>query len=201
MTEQSPEGDRKKSFWQRSWEILNAPIPGTPNFGMDRAFLGQLTDRLQATRQVLFDKVKNLVKGRSKLDEELLEELEELLLESDMGVEVTQKAIAHLRQQAKHAGLSPDDITTTLADHLKKCLGPPSWLQFEPGQGLQVIILVGVNGTGKTTTIGKLAWRYTAAGCKVIIAAADTFRAAAIDQIAVWADRAGVQLIRHKEGG
>ncbi|MBM3269772.1 MAG: signal recognition particle-docking protein FtsY [Candidatus Sericytochromatia bacterium] len=167
---------------------------------MDRVDLGQIAERLATTRDVLVDKVKALVKGRTRVDEDLLEELEELLLESDMGVKVAEGALAHLRAEAKAGRLEPDGVTRALAEFLKGKLGPQAPLDLAAGR-LAVVVLVGVNGTGKTTTLGKLAHRCNLLGLKVVVAAADTFRAAAIDQLEVWAERAGVEIVRHSEGG
>ncbi len=194
------EPEAKKGFWKRAWDVLNTPIPGTSSFGMDRQVLGQLSERLSATRKILVDRVKNLVRGRTRIDDELLEELEELLIEADMGVKTTEAALEEIRQLARTEGLQPEGVTGALASYLVGKLGEARPLAFEKGQ-LKVIMLVGVNGTGKTTTLGKLAHRLTLEGLDVIMAAADTFRAAAIDQLEVWAERAGVPLVRHAEGG
>ena len=197
---QTQEVVTKKGFWAKTWEVLNAPIPGTPSFGMDRELIGQIAERLSTTRRVLVDKVRSLVKGRTKVDEDLLEELEELLLESDMGVNVADGALAFMRAEAKAGRLDPEGVTEALATYLKGKLGPTDPLTFQKGT-LTVVLLVGVNGTGKTTTLGKLAHRCVLQGYNVVVAAADTFRAAAIDQLEVWAERAGVPVVRHAEGG
>ena len=196
---QASKDEAPKAFWAKTWDALNAPIPGTPSFGMDREFMDKIAERLVTTRSVLVDKVRKLVTGRTKIDEELLEELEELLIEADMGVKVAEGAIAHLRQQAKAGGLSPIGITQSLATYLKTKLRSAP-LTLEMGH-LQIVMLVGVNGTGKTTTLGKLAHRCKLQGLKTMVAAADTFRAAAVDQLEVWAERAEVPIIRHQEGG
>ncbi len=194
------EPQARKGFWKRAWDVLNAPIPGTPSFGMDREMLGQISERLSSTRKILVDRVKDLVRGRTRIDDELLEELEELLIEADMGVKTSEAALEHIRQLARTEGLEPEGVTGALAAYLVGKLGEARPLAFEKGQ-LKVIMLVGVNGTGKTTTLGKLAHRLTLEGLDVIMAAADTFRAAAIDQLEVWAQRASVPLVRHEEGG
>ncbi|MBM3275789.1 MAG: signal recognition particle-docking protein FtsY [Candidatus Sericytochromatia bacterium] len=167
---------------------------------MDREFIETIAEKLSTTRKVLVDKVNSLVKGRTKIDEELLEELEELLIESDMGVKVADGALEHLRAEHKAGRLTPDGVTDALASHLKGKLGMAAPLHITPGT-LHILMLVGVNGTGKTTTLGKLAHRCVSQGLSVVVAAADTFRAAAIDQLEIWAERAGVPLIRHAEGG
>ncbi|MBU6427713.1 MAG: signal recognition particle-docking protein FtsY [Cyanobacteria bacterium REEB65] len=166
---------------------------------MDREFLEQVSERLSATRTQLVGRLRSLVGGRTMVDDELLDEIEELLLESDMGVQAAEAALQYLRDRAQKDRLRPEEILDALASYFKDKLGPAAPLALQRGQ-LQVVLLVGVNGTGKTTTAGKLANRLAVEGFAVVLAAADTFRAAAIDQLAVWAERAKVPLIRHEEG-
>jgi fused signal recognition particle receptor len=191
--EAAPEGaEESKGFWAKTWEVLNRPV-----FTLDRE---TLAGALERTRGGLVDRVRKLGNRWSRIDEDMLEELEEILLEADLGVDVTEGAIAHLRAAHRKGEIDPGTLPKALGAYLSAQLAEARPLAVEPGT-LQVIMLVGVNGVGKTTTLGKLARRYQLEGRKVLIAAADTFRAAAIDQLLVWAERAGVDVVRHQEGG
>lgn len=136
-----------------------------------------------------------------EIDEEYLEELEEKLIRADLGLATTEFLVGHLRSQAKQNGWNSHDVEAFLKAEFKGVLAtaPSSKLEVKPGQ-LNIIIVVGVNGTGKTTSIGKLSWRFKSEGKKVLIAAADTFRAAAESQLEIWADRAGVDITRLADG-
>ncbi len=190
--ESAAESSEQKGFWAKTWEVLNRPV-----FTLDRE---TLVGALERTRGGLVDRVRKLGNRWSRIDEDMLEELEEILLEADLGVEVTDGAIAHLRAAHRKGEIDPGTLPKVLANYLAAQLAESRPLSVVPGT-LQVIMLVGVNGVGKTTTLGKLARRYQLEGRKVLIAAADTFRAAAIDQLLVWAERAGVDVVRHQEGG
>ncbi|NPV92146.1 MAG: signal recognition particle-docking protein FtsY [Firmicutes bacterium] len=156
---------------------------------------------LSKTRQGLVDKVEQIISRHKNIDEELYEEMEEALIQADVGVNTSLELIANLRQEVKKNKITEAE---QLKDVLKQLIsdvldtGVPT-LNLD-GEGTSVIMVVGVNGVGKTTTIGKLASRFRQEGKKVLIAAADTFRAAAIDQLEVWGQRAGVEVIRHQEG-
>jgi fused signal recognition particle receptor len=186
-----PEGE-KKGFWAKTWEVLNTPV-----FTIDSE---SITKGLEKTREGFVKQVRKLTATFTKIDDDTLEELEELLLESDMGVTVADGALKHLRTMHKAGELTPQNVAEALEAYLADQLGEKSPIALREGQ-LNIIMLVGVNGVGKTTTLGKLANRFQIQGKKVLVAAADTFRAAAIDQLVVWAERAGVDIIRHKEGG
>ena len=190
--ETPPPADEKKGFWAKTWEVLNTPV-----FTIDSE---SITKGLSMTREGFVKQVRKLTATFTKIDEDTLEELEELLLESDMGVGVAEGALAHLRKLHKAGELTPQNVADALETYLAEQLGETSPIQLKEGQ-LNIVMLVGVNGVGKTTTLGKLANRFQIQGKKVLVAAADTFRAAAIDQLVVWAERAGVEIIRHKEGG
>lgn len=153
--------------------------------------LGKWRESLARTRQALFRQAQSWFGGAR--DERAWEELEDALLSADVGVKTT----ARLLEAAQRAcGLDPRQaLRAEILSLLKPVEG-----RLRLGEGLQVITVVGVNGTGKTTTIGKLAHRFRAQGKKVALAAADTFRAAGIDQLAIWAQRAGAELVRHQEG-
>jgi fused signal recognition particle receptor len=157
----------------------------------------RLRQRLSKTRKNLSDGFGRILAGKRKIDAEVLEQIEELLITADVGVQTATELIERVTAaQAADA----DELQQVLRTEILSILtrpGPPA--PATPAKPL-VIMVVGVNGVGKTTTIGKLAARYSASGKSVLIAAADTFRAAAVDQLAIWAERAGADLVRHKDG-
>jgi fused signal recognition particle receptor len=165
-----------------------------------------LNDGLQRTKSGIFSKLARAIAGRSTVDAEVLDNLEEVLLTSDVGVDTTVKIIQHIEQRvANDKYMNTAELNHILRDEVATLLeqSHTSTANFglELPEGVPyVLMVVGVNGAGKTTTIGKLAAKLVAAGRKVYIGAADTFRAAAIDQLAVWAERAGATLIRQEMG-
>ncbi len=162
-------------------------------------FFEKLKGGLAKTKDAVFGKVDDIVKSFAKVDEDLLEELEEVLICSDMGYETCEEIIDRLRGQIKEEKLKdPADVKDALKQILREKVGDGDGLHLETKPS--VILVIGVNGVGKTTSIGKIAANLKSQGKKVIVAAADTFRAAAIDQLQVWTDRAGVELIRQSEG-
>lgn len=161
----------------------------------------KFTEGLSKTKNDLTDKLDNLFKIHSKIDDDLLDELEEILITSDMGVESTMDIINKLRKTVKEEKLKDhQSILSALKKHLKEAIMEGETFDDSTLQTPMIILIVGVNGVGKTTTIGKLAHRYQSMGKKVLVAAADTFRAAAIDQLQIWCERAGVDIIANKEG-
>ncbi len=166
----------------------------------------QLEQGLETSKKSFFSKLGTAIAGKSKIDSEVLDELEEVLIRSDVGVDTTLKIIDALEERVaknKYLGTSElskilrDEITTLLKQHNENQVkGFEVDLPHQP----QVIMVVGVNGVGKTTTIGKLAHHYKAVGKKVLLGAADTFRAGAIDQLQIWADRVGVGIIKQEMG-
>jgi fused signal recognition particle receptor len=164
-------------------------------------WFGRFREGLAKTRQALGAQLDGLL-GR-EVDESFYEDLTDALLAADLGVQTTDDVVARLRSLARSGALgaaarTPEGLRRALGDVLLAVLGEPSPLRLDPPPA--GIVVLGVNGAGKTTTIGKLAHRLRADGRRVLVAAADTFRAAAIDQLAVWTDRAGVDLVRHAEG-
>jgi fused signal recognition particle receptor len=162
-------------------------------------------EALAPTRTGFLSKLGILLSGKSKIDSDLLDELEEALLTSDVGVDTTMAIVDAVKARAKNQGFdAPDDINAWLAeitDTLMPNIGDHLAKDFQL-QNLQtkmpyVVLVVGINGVGKTTTIGKMAHRYAAEGKKVVLGAADTFRAAAVDQLNIWKDRAGVEIVSH----
>ena len=162
-------------------------------------FFEKLKSGLSKTKNAVFGQVDNVLRAFVKVDEDLLEELEELLICSDMGYETAEEIIDILREQIKDERLKePADVKEALQKILREKIGEGEPLHLETIPS--VILIIGVNGVGKTTSIGKIAANLVSQGKKVVVAAADTFRAAAIDQLQVWADRAGAELIRQNEG-
>ena len=169
----------------------------TTNENKSPGLLGRLRSGLGATRRSLTDGLSDLLLGKRVLDDELLEELENLLLSADVGVEATQALISDITRRLARNELSDghaayDQLRQSILEIVQPFSQP---LKIANGDTPFVIMVVGVNGVGKTTTIGKLALRLSQSGLSVILAAADTFRAAAIEQLQVWGERAGVPVI------
>ncbi|MDD7468432.1 MAG: signal recognition particle-docking protein FtsY [Porphyromonas sp.] len=161
---------------------------------------------LEKTKQSFFDKLSHSVAGKSKVDDEVLDKLEEILITSDVGVETTLKIIDRIEKrvaQDKYVGtgelnrLLKEEIAALLAEN-----GTEDGTSFDLSKQVKpyVILVVGVNGVGKTTTVGKLAYQYKSEGLNVVLGAADTFRAAAIEQLEIWGERVGVPVIKQKMG-
>ncbi len=166
----------------------------------------ELAEGLQKTKTGLFSKLARAVAGRSKVDDAVLDDLEEVLITSDVGVETTVKIIERIeRRIARDKYMNTSELNSILRDEIASLLeeshASAENFGLEVKEGMPyVMMVVGVNGAGKTTTIGKLAAQLVKAGRKVYIGAADTFRAAAIDQLAVWAERAGAVMVRQEMG-
>ncbi len=166
----------------------------------------RLQEGLGKTKESVFKKITRVVVGKSKIDDSFLDELEEILISSDVGVDTTIKIIDRLQDRiAKEKYLNADELSTILEEEITNLLEEnedSSPKQILENQKIKpyVIMVVGVNGVGKTTTIGKLAYMFSQAGKKVYIGAADTFRAAAINQLSVWADRSGSTMVKQKMG-
>ena len=161
---------------------------------------------LQKTKETFFSKITKAIAGKSSVDEEVLDSLEEALVTADVGIDTTLKIIARIEEKVKenkYVGIS--ELNALLQQEIKNVLVDAddiSYKNFEvPGNKKPyVILVVGVNGVGKTTTIGKLAYNYKKAGYNVILGAADTFRAAAVDQLTIWSDRVGVSIVKQAMG-
>jgi len=149
----------------------------------------------------LFQKVDQLLTGRRTVDDQLFDELEEALIQADLNIHTTMRIVEDLRQAARRERLSEaEDIRSRLKGELERVLSAGDDLGLRvSAEPPTVYLMVGVNGTGKTTSIAKLAHRFKSQGRRVILAAADTFRAAAIDQLEIWADRVGVELVKQRE--
>ncbi len=162
-------------------------------------FFDKLKEKLVKTRQSFIEKVETIFTGR-KIDEATLEELEETLIISDVGTRASSEIMAAIREKAKKGEVNDvDSVKSLLKSEMTTLLGDPQPIMVNSGKPF-VILAIGVNGTGKTTTIGKLASRFRSQGLSVLLAAGDTFRAAGIEQLEIWANRAGTQFIKHQPG-
>ena len=163
-------------------------------------FFDKLKQGLSKTKSSFDEKINNVFSNFRKVDEELLEELEEALIMSDVGVETSTKIISNLRDRIKKEKIEDEqDVRQALREEIKKILDEvDNSLKLETTPA--VILVVGVNGVGKTTSIGKIANRLKQDGKKVVVAAADTFRAAAVEQLEIWANRAGCDIVKKEEG-
>ena len=163
-------------------------------------FFDKLKQGLTKTKESINDKINNVFSNFRKVDEELLEELEEALVMSDIGMETSVKIINNLRERVKKEKIEDSEqVKEVLREEIEKILEEPDnslKLETKPS----VILVIGVNGVGKTTSIGKMAARLARDGKKVVVAAADTFRAAAVEQLEVWAKRAGAEIVKRQEG-
>ncbi len=188
--------------------VAETPAEPTPESQPtpDPAAQADLQAGLEKTKTGLFSRLARAVAGRTKVDDEVLDDLEEALISSDVGVDTTIEIIKRIEQRAaRDKYMNASELNAILREEIAAMMAENDikrgQITVEPKPGVPyVVMVVGVNGVGKTTTIGKLAAKLTAAGRKVHIGAADTFRAAAIDQLAVWADRAGATLIRQDMG-
>ena len=167
--------------------------------------MGLFDKGVQKTKEGFFQRLSRAVVGKSKVDDDVLDAIEEALVASDMGVDTTLKIVDSLEERVgRDKYMSMDELVDLLRDEIGKLLDvegetAPSE-PFDLGKKPLVVMIVGVNGVGKTTTIGKLASRYKSMGKKVILGAADTFRAAAVDQLVIWAERAGVDIVKQGMG-
>lgn len=166
-----------------------------------------LDSGLNRTKESVWSRISHAVAGKSKVDEEVLDNLEEAFIMSDVGAETTLKIIDRLEKRvAEDKYVGSEELRTLLTDEITKMLEKPhdgeqlEDFELPASDGPYVIMVVGVNGVGKTTTIGKLAHQYKEAGYKVVLGAADTFRAAAIEQLDIWGERVGVPVIKQKMG-
>ena len=162
-------------------------------------FFDKLKQGLFKTKNAIVGKIDSLIKRFTKVDEELFDELEELLISADIGVMTTEEILDELRDTVKENGIKePEEVKSKLFDILKRMIGEhePLNLSTKPS----VILVIGVNGVGKTTSIGKIAAELKSQKKKVVVAAADTFRAAAAEQLTVWCERAGVDIIKQAAG-
>ena len=162
-------------------------------------FFSKIKEGLRKTKDSMVKKMQRVVNSFTKIDEELFEQLEETMIMSDMGVETSVGICEELRKRIKERGITdPSLIMELIQEIVAEMMGDD--IELDLSSKPSVIMVIGVNGAGKTTTIGKMCHQFKDDGKKVIVAAADTFRAAAIDQLQVWTDRSGVDLVKHSEG-
>ncbi len=163
-------------------------------------FFDRLKEGLKKTKNNITERIDQVLVSFGKIDEELFEELEEILITSDVGIDTSMKIIENLKKKVKeNKATDPMKVKELLKEELAEILSsgnPKLNIQTTPS----VIVVVGVNGVGKTTSIGKIAHLLKSGGKKVMLAAGDTFRAAAIDQLEIWADRVGIDIVKHNEG-
>jgi fused signal recognition particle receptor len=195
-------GKRNKEQAAETTPATKAPTPISDASKEKQGLFSRLKERLAKTRTNLTDGLANLVLGRKSIDDDLLEELETLLLMADVGVEATTRIVDDLADRVKRKELTdPERLTAILKQQLteilKKCDQPVA--QASAGKP-QVILMVGVNGAGKTTTIGKLAKRLQEEGQSVMLAAGDTFRAAAVEQLQAWGERNNIPVVAQHTG-
>lgn len=166
--------------------------------------MGIFDKGIQKTKQNFFQRISRAIVGRSSIDDSVLDAIEEALVSSDMGVDTTLKVIDKLQERVENDKyMSFDELISMLRDEIGDMLNvddTETVVPFDFSKKPYVIMVVGVNGVGKTTTIGKLASKLKAQGKKVVLGAADTFRAAAVEQLQIWADRAGVEIVRQEMG-
>jgi len=197
QVEGGPSGELLAAPAPRAKATAATPAPAEPP---GPGLFGRLVEGLSRTKGRMIGGLDELF-GAKKIDEDLWQKLEELLITSDVGVRTATALLEQMKATAAKEELEdPARLREILSDHVRELLVGNAGSLATPSEGPLIIMVVGVNGAGKTTTIGKLASRYVRAGQKVIIAAGDTFRAAAIDQVVVWGKRAGAEVIRHDEG-
>jgi len=164
-------------------------------------FFDNLKAGLEKTRKSFTEKIERLVVGYAHIDDELIEELEAILLSADVGVPTTNKLVGDIRRAVRNKEInSPEELKPFLKSRMTSLLSAGGNNELLAGKPPTVIVVVGVNGVGKTTTIGKIGNYYKQCGMKVLLAAGDTFRAAAIEQLEIWSGRIGADIIKHTEG-
>ncbi len=194
-SEAAASADEPPSLGSDEGDTAEAAEPDKPR----RGFFKRLRSGLSKTRDFLNTDIEDLFSGKRKFDEEMLEELEELLITADIGVRTAMDLIENISRKASKID-SVEGLKAILREEILKLIdeAPPEDTDVA-AEGPRVVMVVGVNGVGKTTTIGKIAAHHAREGRKVLIAAADTFRAAAIEQLTIWAERAGADIVKHRD--
>jgi len=188
--------DSKRHFEEADETEWAEKIPGDTTAAEPVRLVNRLKTGLQKTRRSLAGRIETILSEGSVADAETLEEIEEALITSDVGVNTTMALIEKIRENAS-SFTSADEMREFLKDQMRQFLTRPK--EMDVSIKPYVIMVVGVNGVGKTTTIGKLAYKFQSEGKKVLIGAADTFRAAAVEQLEIWAERSGADFVRHRE--
>ena len=197
----SPKASGETHSSAKEVDSHTTPMCQTPMDKRQESLLAKFAGRLKRTSSVLTEKVSALMGGR-KLDHATLEALRDLLIESDLGVEAAQRVTHHLGSTRLDGTLTADEVKALLVKELTKILEPVERpLSVTHDKKPFVVLMVGVNGSGKTTTLGKLAAYFRRQGLSVLLAAGDTFRAAAIEQLIIWGQRTGVEVVAGKQGG
>ncbi|ARN55735.1 signal recognition particle-docking protein FtsY [Sedimentisphaera salicampi] len=169
--------------------------------GLFSKTVGFIKDRLEKTRNKITKSLSDVLSFGRKIDEDLLDELEEVLISDDLGYETTMKLIEELRESYKNKEIeTSEQIIPFLKEKIKNYWPQRDRELAKSDSGPTVVLVAGVNGSGKTTSIAKLGFNLSSAGHKVVVAACDTFRAAAVDQLSIWSERIGVEIIKHKQG-
>ena len=193
-TETEPEAEQEETA-EEAEEELQEEKPVKEKKGI----FAKIREGLRKTKESMMGRIQSVLGSFTKIDEDLFDELEETMIMGDMGVETSETICNALRKRIKERGVTdPNEIMGMIQEIISEMLGEDQGLKLDTKPS--VIMVIGVNGAGKTTTIGKLCHQLKAEGKKVIVAAADTFRAAAIDQLEVWTERSGVELVKHAEG-
>jgi fused signal recognition particle receptor len=192
IAEDAPAGEESISITEKIEEVKEVSKP---------SLFQRLRSGLSKTREGLVGKIDRLFTVGRKLDSDIFEKLEEILIESDIGVQQSLALIERIQQEAKRRDLAdPEKIKGYLRNEITEILKQNRPALSRPEQGPYVIMVVGVNGVGKTTSIAKLAWRFIKAGERVLLAAGDTFRAAATEQLEIWGERVGADVVKHQSG-
>ena len=199
VAEPEAEASESEEFDETEAEASEPEEPQEPEKKKKKGFFEKIRDGLRKTKDSVIAKMQLVLNAFTKIDEDLFDQLEETMIMGDMGAETSIEICDQLRKRVKERGITdPKQIMGLIQEIIGEMLGEDQTLQLQTKPS--VIMVIGVNGAGKTTTIGKLCHQLKEDGKKVIVAAADTFRAAAIDQLEVWTDRAGVELVKHAEG-
>ena len=199
LDETEAEASEPEKFDETEAEASEPEEPQEPEKKKKKGFFEKIRDGLRKTKDSVIAKMQLVLNAFTKIDEDLFDQLEETMIMGDMGAETSIEICDQLRKRVKERGITdPKQIMGLIQEIIGEMLGEDQTLQLQTKPS--VIMVIGVNGAGKTTTIGKLCHQMKEDGKKVIVAAADTFRAAAIDQLEVWTDRAGVELVKHAEG-
>ena len=199
LDETEAEASESEELDETEPEAFESEEPQEPEKKKKKGFFEKIRDGLRKTKDSVIAKMQLVLNAFTKIDEDLFDQLEETMIMGDMGAETSIEICDQLRKRVKERGITdPKQIMGLIQEIIGEMLGEDQTLQLQTKPS--VIMVIGVNGAGKTTTIGKLCHQLKEDGKKVIVAAADTFRAAAIDQLEVWTDRAGVELVKHAEG-